>query len=149
MDRMDIDENQYFLDTKTGDIFVIDDEFFDEEEDDDLPEWQLKERERALVVRNDTEGRFIDIPENDRREGYRLMENFIDSVRDERPRHLLTRAITGKGSFRRFKDTLEEFPVLRQQWFEFEAQRKRERAEEWLESIDLISSWTPPKRKPS
>lgn len=152
MERMDIDENHYFLDTQTGKILVIMDEFYDEEadpedvdeEEDDLPEWQRQERADAMMVMNDTEDRFVDIPESDRHESYRMMEEFIHSVHDERAQDLLSRAIDGKGAFRRFKDTLSEFPVLRQQWFEFESQRKREWAQEWLESIDLKSSCTPP-----
>ncbi|HXJ64947.1 MAG TPA: UPF0158 family protein, partial [Actinomycetota bacterium] len=66
------------------------------------------------------------------REGYRDMEDFIAGVRDARARDLLDRAIAGRGAFRRFKDTLFEFPELRARWFEFHDLRMRVRAIEWL-----------------
>jgi hypothetical protein len=144
-------EHQGILDTKTGEILSIANEFIetedeidDEEESlDDLPDWQREEREQARLVLNDTEGRFQEIPPIDGHDAYRLMEEFIGSVHDERAKDLLSRAIDDKGAFRRFKDTLIEFPVLRQQWFDFEASRKRNAAEEWLESLDIQSTWVP------
>lgn len=65
-------------------------------------------------------------------EGYRDMEEFIARVRDPRARDLLVRAIAGRGAFRRFKDTLLEFPELREAWFRFRDARVRRRAVEWL-----------------
>src|SRR3954447_11249636 len=65
-------------------------------------------------------------------EGYRDMEDFIETVRDPRARDLLERAIAGRGAFRRFKDTLFEFPELRTRWFEFHDLRMEVRAIEWL-----------------
>jgi Uncharacterised protein family (UPF0158) len=50
------------------------------------------------------------------REAYGDMEDFIRRVRDPRARDLLERAIAGRGAFRRFKDTLLNFPDLRQVW---------------------------------
>lgn len=65
-------------------------------------------------------------------EGYRDMEEFIGRVRDPRARDLLARAIAGRGAFRRFKDTLFEFPELREAWFGFRDARVQRRAIEWL-----------------
>ncbi len=47
-------------------------------------------------------------------EAYRDMEDFIGRVRQPKARDLLERAIAGRGAFRRFKDTLLDFPDLRQ-----------------------------------
>lgn len=47
-------------------------------------------------------------------EAYQDLEDFVARVRDPRPRGLLERAIAGRGAFRRFKDTLFEFPELRE-----------------------------------
>jgi predicted nucleotidyltransferase len=65
-------------------------------------------------------------------EGYRDMADFIAQVRDPRARDLLDRAIAGRGAFRRFKDTLFEFPELREAWFTFHDRRMQRRAVEWL-----------------
>lgn len=72
------------------------------------------------------------------REAYGDMEDFIDRVRDPRARDLLERAIAGRGAFRRFKDTLLDFPELRQAWFAFHDARMEGRAVEWLADEELI-----------
>lgn len=72
-------------------------------------------------------------------EAYSDMEDFAASVPDPRIRDLLLRAISGRGAFRRFKDTLLDFPELRQTWFEFHDARMRRRAIEWLAGEDLIT----------
>jgi hypothetical protein len=154
MDNAGSFELHNFLDKQTGEIVMISDEFYDEDEDLDeeadqeaeLPDWQRKEIETARKIMNDTEGRFEEIPANRSGESYHLMEEFIDTVREARPRDLLLRAIDSRGAFRRFKDTLFEFPELREQWFKFESERNWEWAREWLESIGLKSTWVPPKQ---
>ena len=64
--------------------------------------------------------------------GYRDMEDFRATVRDQRLQELLDVAIQGRGAFRRFKDVLERHPVERQRWFDFQAARLEARAREWL-----------------
>jgi predicted nucleotidyltransferase len=70
--------------------------------------------------------------------GYGDMEDFIARVRDSRARDLLQRAIAGRGAFRRFKDTLFEFPELREAWFKFRDARMERRAIEWLADEELV-----------
>lgn len=71
-------------------------------------------------------------------EGYGDMEDFIALVRDRRAGELLERAIAGRGAFRRFKDTLVDFPDLREAWFRFHDVRMERRAIEWLMDEDLV-----------
>jgi predicted nucleotidyltransferase len=54
----------------------------------------------------------------------------------------LDRAIAGRGAFRRFKDTLIEFPGLREGWFAFHDARMSRRALEWLADQGVIDSET-------
>ena len=75
-------------------------------------------------------------------ESYRDLEDFIARVRDPRARDLLERAIGGRGAFRRFKDTLLEFPELREAWFKFHDARMERRALEWLSSKGLVDHAT-------
>jgi hypothetical protein len=70
--------------------------------------------------------------------GYADMQDFVARVRDPRAHHLLERAITGRGAFRRFKDTLLDYPELRQAWFMFHDVRGERRAIEWLLERDLV-----------
>lgn len=71
--------------------------------------------------------------------GYADMEDFIQLVPDHRARDLLERAIEGRGAFRRFKDTLFEFPQLRDEWFAFRDTRARRHALDWLADEGLVS----------
>lgn len=73
------------------------------------------------------------------RESYGDLEGFTANVRDPRAREQLERAIAGRGAFRRFKDTLQQFPDLRQAWFRFHDARTERRAIEWLRDEGLIS----------
>lgn len=61
-------------------------------------------------------------------------------MRDPRARDLLERAIAGRGAFRRFKDTLFEFPELRKSWFEFHDARMMRRALQWLADEGVIDN---------
>lgn len=70
--------------------------------------------------------------------GYRDMEDFVARVRDPRARDLLRRAIEGRGAFRRFKDTLLEFPDLRTAWFAFHDARAERRALGWLSQEEVL-----------
>jgi predicted nucleotidyltransferase len=80
-------------------------------------------------------------------EGYRDMADFVAGVHHRRAAELLDRAIAGRGAFRRFKDTLFEFPELREQWFRYRDARSRRRAVRWLADAGLIergvaAEWT-------
>lgn len=72
-------------------------------------------------------------------ESYRDMSEFVAAVHHRRASDLLDRAITGRGAFRRFKDTLFEFPELRNQWFRYRGARSRRRALYWLAAEGLVS----------
>jgi hypothetical protein len=71
-------------------------------------------------------------------EGYEDMRDFIERVRNPHARELLERAIAGRGAFRRFKDTLLDFPDLREAWFRFHDARVERRAIRWLVDVGLV-----------
>lgn len=111
-------EASWWLDPETGAVELFSEEL-DEHPDD-----------RGLVP--------VDpIPSH---EAYRDLEDFVARVREPRARDLLERAIAGRGAFRRFKDTLHEFPELREAWFAFHDARMERRAIRWLEAEGLVSS---------
>jgi hypothetical protein len=72
-------------------------------------------------------------------EAYRDMQDFVGQLSDRRAVGLLTRALEGRGAFRRFKDTLFEFPDLRSVWFAFHDVRMRRRAIDWLLDAGLVA----------
>jgi predicted nucleotidyltransferase len=75
-------------------------------------------------------------------ESYADLEDFTALVRDPRARDLLERAIEGRGAFRRFKDTLFDFPELREAWFKFRDVRMERRALEWLADHGVVDEET-------
>lgn len=73
------------------------------------------------------------------REQYRWMERFIPMVDEPELRDRLTRAIDGKGAFRRFKDVLMAFGPERERWFAFRSERLRVFMEAWLSAHQLTA----------
>ncbi len=61
---------------------------------------------------------FIALPSQFEFHEYRIMEHFSASQPDDRVRERLLDAISGKGAFRRFKDTAHRLG-LRDAWFEY------------------------------
>jgi hypothetical protein len=118
-------EHKYYLDLWTGEILFIS-EYMDDEETKKLEDQVEKDFDR-----------YEPIPIVESYEGYRDMQDFITTVKDEHLAELLEVAINGKGAFRRFKDVLLNYPEERERWFQFRDDRIEERALEWLNSIDV------------
>ncbi len=74
---------------------------------------------------------------------YQDMADFADRVSDQRAGGSLTRAIQGKGAFRRFKDRLhQDYPHLLPAWHGFRTARAARRAIEWLIDNSLVDDDT-------
>jgi predicted nucleotidyltransferase len=112
-------EHEWYIDRATGEI-LLRSYLGDEMEDIEA---------RDLVA--------VDTMSSD--ESYQDLVDFATRVRDPRARDLLMRAIEGRGAFRRFKDTLFEFPDLRKDWFAFHDARMARRSIEWLRDEGLMS----------
>src|SRR5712691_8348591 len=115
------EETSWWFDSQTGELESWSDYFSSEEEE-----------------RHPGDRGFIPIEPVPSGEGYRDMEDFIARVRDPRARDLLQRAIEGRGAFRRFKDTLFDFPELRKAWFAFHDARTERRALGWLADHGIV-----------
>jgi len=142
MDDFTRDINDYYLDLETGKVVCVPVHMIEELEvdgeidEEDLPDWErdLVPLARAVAAED---VRYARVPESDSHEAYRLMQDFIGEVDDEEASRRLWRAIDGRGAFRVFRDTLQDYPELRERWFAFEAERKREWAREWLEELGI------------
>jgi hypothetical protein len=153
-------ESQSYLDQETGEVVLVTDETRREVEDiyeeladaqreapaafaaalaerDDLHDWIKEAVQRAHEVEVGYGTRFVAVPQADSREGYRDMEDFIDTVADNHLQELLSVAIQGQGAFRRFKDVLLNYPRERERWFKFKDTCLRQRVVDWLESIGI------------
>ena len=90
-------------------------------------------------------GRFLELPERDSQDDYALMEEFIGTVADPRLQDRLARAISGKGAFRYFRDTLDESPKERDRWYVFRERRRVGVLLDVLEAHAIEPTNPPPK----
>jgi predicted nucleotidyltransferase len=148
LSRVERDEGDDVLDLKAVDLASLAEALEDNSYDH---EWWLDPKTGAVEPwstdsglwedgdeQHPAERNWVQIEPIGSREAYLDMEDFIERVRDPRARELLERAIAGRGAFRRFKDTLFEFPELRQAWFTFHDVRMERRALEWLADEELV-----------
>ena len=154
-------EIEYYLDLETGEVLMITGEdnrllkevyenYADPETGEvnwpaaneglNIRDWQKTAMEEADRVSAGLDTRYIPIPPTRSYEGYTEMVDFIETVSNRNLQRNLQRAISGRGAFRYFKDVLTDYPKERQRWFEFQAERMRQRVQDWLEEkgIELI-----------
>lgn len=127
----------WYLDRQTGEVIRLSD--FDELEE---------EEEIRESIHDDEEDRYLAIPSLSSHEGFRIMEDFAASQKDERVRGVLMDALDRRRPFRAFKDALLGLGEVREQWFKYHEDRLREHARDWLrvEGVDaeLVPYIAPP-----
>jgi len=140
MDFM-IDEYSYFVNKATGKIVYIENRFLGYAEDgeapDNLSDWELDELQMANHLLDEWDN-LIRFPNKHDLNGYGLMEDFIETLQDNHIIKALSIAISGKGAFRRFKDTAHNFGVI-EQWYEFKDQSVMKFAREWCKDNGLTA----------
>lgn len=107
-------DNRWYFHTGTGDVRMSGD-------------WDSGFEDDELADQG-----WVDIPPVGSRVGFEDMEIFADAVGSLRIRDLLQRSLEGKGAFRRFRDTLREFPDVRAHWHTWVDHREQARAVRWL-----------------
>lgn len=88
----------------------------------------VSEEERAFLDEDKAFGefRFLGLPAWDSSHGFQLMELFASRVRNPLYRQRLLDCLqSGRGVFRKFKDTLAEAPVLERKWFSFKDEQMK------------------------
>ena len=115
-------ELTWWLNTETGDL-TPDDGYsgYDSEEDD-------------------LEGERLEVSSFGSRDAYRDMQDFIATCQAGVLQDRLSRAIAGRGAFRRFRDTLYEYPEAPKQWQAFHDYRIQSRAIRWLVSREVVAA---------
>lgn len=148
-------ETTPYLDTESGEVVFVEtyavnqlEELLTNEETLDdiqatvLAQASLTETEReqlmdAARVEKDMASRYQMLPQQDSRDGYRDMQEYIEALEDDHLRELLEVAIQGSGAFRRFKDTISRFPEAQANWFKFRDEREQQRRLDWFASIGI------------
>lgn len=81
----------------------------------------------------------MEIERGGSRRAYEDTEEFAEAVGQRRAGDLLVRALEGRGAFRRFRDTLDDFDDLVPQWRAFSDAAEQMRAIRWLSEERLVS----------
>jgi len=140
--EIQFEESRSLLNIKTGEIVIVSSEDLraaeDEQPFDHLPEWERENRMLAIDVVENFEN-YIELPTKYDVNEYEIIENFCLTVSDQRKKDSLSKAIKGKGAFRRFKDKIIEY-ALEDQWYLYRDECYKQIAIEWCQEnkIDFI-----------
>lgn len=118
------DDSQNYFDTLSGEIILVSDDVYGSDEDIGKEE-----------IESD-EARFIPLPSRWDINGYRIMEDFIAGLDDQRVQSRLASAIRGRGAFSRFRDNVARLGLL-DAWYCFQEEALTEKAIQWCRENDL------------
>jgi hypothetical protein len=142
VDELEIQNDQMtsFLDKDTGEFYTVtaeDSSVIEGEEEvnwDDLPDWQRKYLQETKAAFDKDE--MIQLPTQWDIHEYQIMEDFCNSLSDDRISNDLLDAIRGSGAFRRFKDEIYRLRI-EADWYAFRKQAFKEIAIGWLEENEI------------
>ena len=118
------DEAGFFLDIQTGEIiFIVDDDFADNKYDKDEI--------------YDNSDRYYEIGPIDSADSYKIMEDFISEVDDEKIKNELINSINKRKPFRNFKDNLKKYPDIEKKYFQFFDIKLEEEVRDWIKNNNL------------
>ena len=133
------DDFRVYFDRQTGRVVSVEETVLsavEEGDEDNLLDWQQDEVDVARAIIEDKSDRFIDPPDPVEFNEYRHMQEFINTILDNRMATQLAISIRGEGAFGRFKDTLRNFGI-QGEWYEYRTQAMKEFAIEWAEENDI------------
>nr|WP_167282082.1 UPF0158 family protein [Paenibacillus lupini] len=137
---MDLEDTFTYIDVTTGEVITLTGEEMRAAEDErpleNFPEWQRENIEQAICILEDEQGKYADFTlKNDYNE-YEIIEEFINTLEDEKIKEALNDAIIGKGAFRKFKDKIIEFDIDKQ-WYTYKENKIKELVIEWCIEHDI------------
>ena len=137
--QMQFDESLAYFNTEDGEIYVVSNEELSAAEEgeppiEDFPEWQ---QEAVKIAQQIISGdQYIALPTKYDVHEYAIMEEFCESVADQKVSDALQIAIQGKGAFRRFKDACHRFEIS-DQWYSYQTEALKEIAISWCKENNL------------
>ena len=122
-----------YLYLETGDILTIFENFYDEDEEQQVIIDQIE----------NNPSRYITIEPIGSRESFLIMERFVATLPEGEERNLLNKALSWKKPFSNFKNAISDMPDIREKWFNFKDRQLRILAREWLEANDINAELVP------
>jgi len=90
----------------------------------------------STEAREKITGKYYELPLWEPSDGYRLMEQFVLSLRNPVYReHLSSILHCGSGVFRKYKDALNQRPDIERLWFAFKEKEMKNRVSEWYNAL--------------
>ena len=128
-----VEEMSIFVNKKTGKIIsVLDDEFQEAEDSENFDEEVVNEAKDILENGED----YIALPLKYEINEYEMIEQFCETLEDEKNKTNLQREIQGRGSFGRFKRMIKEIGI-EEDWYRFKDEKYKEIVIEWCNENDL------------
>lgn len=131
------DLGKEYLDTHTGDIINVPSELKNVVEgqraESKLDDWQKELLEDAYAIAKDEENRYIVVPNIEDSYFHDVMLNFSnEKIFSEELRGELIRTLNGSKPMRGFKNIIFKYPENLDIWQEYEEEKLREYAINWL-----------------
>ena len=123
LEDQDRESTAYYFDSRSGEIVF-------------LTEDGRGSDKRWDVISNSLE-RFIEIDPMDSRQGYEIMQTFVETLPLSALQEKLKWSLEGAKPFRRFRDILTEDQDIRKRWFEFHHEAMQKIALEWLADHEI------------
>ena len=80
---------------------------------------------------------WVEIPRVESHDAFRTMQTFVDSLDEVDVQRRLHSSLQGRGAFRRFRETIAEFPDLRNRWETTQREDLLQRALTFLATLDI------------
>jgi hypothetical protein len=136
VDQMDVagDEITAYINRRDGELVILVEGEFSLDDDESGAEWQ--QEAKKLDERVSTDDDFIGLPDQYEINEYAIMEQFCESLEDQRKQESLLAAIQGRGAFRRFKDMVYA-QAIEEDWFAFKNVAIKRIAAEFLDHENI------------
>lgn len=128
-------ERVVLLHIKTGKVISVVESILRDAEEDERADDVEEELELAYDI-IDNDNHYLELPSEYEIHEYRMMEDFCYTIENEKEQDTLLRAISGKGAFRRFKDTIGYLGVDRD-WYDYRYERYKQIAIRFCERNNL------------
>lgn len=136
-------ESVDYLNLADGSVVMLSEEIMSLVEDGDWDEikeranWQQEEAKIAKEVLSEQTKKYLEIPKTESYESYELMERFAENVKDNDIREQLCLALSRRRPFRGFKDIVDSYEEIRQEWFDFKKKQFKKIIIDWLSDYSL------------
>ena len=125
----DAPARSYYLDKENGQVFSLLEDHVDPETE-----------EIAVQIEVDGGRRYLQIPKLTIEEEIQEQDAFMESLADDGLKKQLAKVVESDHDGSRFQEFVSRQREAREQWREFCRNRARERADEWLKALGLLSS---------